>query len=89
MHILAWIIFGALAGWLASIIMGENDRLGWFGNIVVGIAGAFLGNWIWDLFRAPQDANQFDFGSLIVAIIGACILLFIVRVLTQNRRPRI
>lgn len=85
MVILAWIIFGALAGWIASKLMGEDDRLGWFGNIVVGIAGAFLGNWIWSFFRAPQDGNQFDIGSLIIAIIGACILLAIVRAFTRKR----
>lgn len=85
MHILAWIIFGALAGWLASILVGENDRLGWIGNIVIGIAGAFIGGWIAGFLGVPQDANQFDLGSLIIAILGACLLLFIARVLTRNR----
>lgn len=85
MGILAWIIFGALAGWLATIIMGENDRLGWFGNIVVGIAGAFIGGWAAGLLGIGEDHIDFDLGSLVLAIAGACGLLFLVRVFTRNR----
>ena len=43
MGILLWIIFGALAGWLASVIMDTNESQGWLGNIIIGIAGAFIG----------------------------------------------
>ena len=43
MDILIWIIFGALAGWIASIIMQKNKKMGAIANIVVGIVGAFIG----------------------------------------------
>lgn len=87
MGILAWIIFGALAGWLASIIMGENNRLGWFGNIVVGIAGAFIGSWAAGFLGIGEDNVDFDLGSLLLAIAGACALLFVVNVIAgRNRR---
>ncbi len=46
---LSWIIFGALAGWIASILTGNNSRMGCFSNIIVGIVGAFLGGWIYSL----------------------------------------
>ena len=41
--IISWIIFGALAGWVASMIAGTNREQGWLENIIVGIIGAFLG----------------------------------------------
>jgi uncharacterized membrane protein YeaQ/YmgE (transglycosylase-associated protein family) len=88
MGILAWIIFGALAGWIASILMGENNRLGWFGNIVVGIVGAFIGAWFSRLLGIGEGQIDFDLGSLLLAIAGACALLFAVNLLAQNR-PRV
>jgi len=77
MNILAWIVFGALAGWIASIIMGRNKQMGAIANIVVGIIGAFLGGWIMSFFGG-QGVTGFNFPSFIVALIGAVVLLFIV-----------
>jgi uncharacterized membrane protein YeaQ/YmgE (transglycosylase-associated protein family) len=42
MGIVSWLIFGALAGWVASLIFGNNERQGWIGNIIVGIVGALI-----------------------------------------------
>lgn len=77
-NIIAWIIFGALAGWIASIIMKTNHQQGAIGNIVVGIIGAFIGGFI---VRASTgtDVDGFNLGSLLVAILGAVILLAIVK----------
>ena len=47
--IISWIVFGALAGWVASMIAGDNARQGWLGNIIVGIIGAFIGGLIFSL----------------------------------------
>lgn len=77
MNILVWIIFGALAGWIASMVMGKNKQMGALANIVVGIIGAFLGSWIFDLFGA-QGVTGFDLQSIVVAIVGAVVLLFLV-----------
>lgn len=78
LDIILWIIFGALAGWIASIIMQTNEEQGGIGNIVVGIIGAFIGGF---LVRAltGQDVQGFNFISLLVAILGAVILLAIVK----------
>jgi uncharacterized membrane protein YeaQ/YmgE (transglycosylase-associated protein family) len=73
---IAWIIFGALAGWIASIITGKNRKMGAVANIVVGIIGAFIGGGLMNLFGI-QGISGFSFGSLIVAIIGAVILIFV------------
>ena len=78
MNFLAWIIFGALAGWIASIIMGRNRQMGALANIIVGIIGAFLGGWIMTNFFGAQGITGFNFPSMLVAILGAAVLLLIV-----------
>lgn len=82
--IILWILFGALAGWIASIIMRTNAEQGAVGNIVVGIAGAIIGGVLVKALTG-NDVSGFNLTSLIVAIIGAVILLAIVRAL---RGPR-
>jgi uncharacterized membrane protein YeaQ/YmgE (transglycosylase-associated protein family) len=77
MNWLVWIIFGALAGWIASIVMGKNKKMGAIANIVVGIVGAFIGGWIMSFFGA-QGVTGFNLPSLLVAIGGAVVLLFVV-----------
>lgn len=77
MNFILWIIFGALAGWIASIIMGKNKQMGAIANIVVGIIGAFIGGWIMQYFGA-QGVTGFNLPSLLVAIVGAVVLLFVV-----------
>jgi len=77
MNIILWIIFGALAGWIASIVMGKNKKMGAIANIVVGIVGAFIGGWIMSFFGA-QGVTGFNLPSLLVAIVGAVALLFVV-----------
>lgn len=84
MNFLAWIIFGALAGWIASIIMGKNKRMGAIANIVVGIIGAFIGGLIMNFFGA-QGVTGFNFPSFIVAVVGAIVLLFVVGLFTGRR----
>jgi len=73
---LAWLIIGALAGWLASIVM--STRLGLLLDIVVGIVGAFVGGFLFNLLGAP-GVTGFNIWSLLVALVGAVVLLGIVR----------
>lgn len=82
MGILLWIIFGALAGWIASLIMKSDAQQGAFLNIVVGIIGAVIGGWIMNFFGA-SGTTGFNLYSLIVAIIGACVLIAIVRAIRR------
>ncbi len=76
---LAWLIVGAVAGWLASLVM--HSRLGLLGDIVVGIIGAFIGGFLFNLIGAP-GATGFNVWSVIVAFIGAVVLLAIIRLFT-------
>lgn len=77
MGILAWIIMGAIAGWIASMITGNDAEQGALGNILVGIVGAFLGGFIVSLFGS-SGVTGFDLRSLLVAIVGAVVLLAVV-----------
>ena len=78
MNWLVWIIFGALAGWIASIIMGKNAQMGAIANIVVGILGAVIGGFLMTNVFGAQGVTGFNLPSLLVAIGGAVILLFLV-----------
>ncbi|HYE21959.1 MAG TPA: GlsB/YeaQ/YmgE family stress response membrane protein [Verrucomicrobiae bacterium] len=78
MNIILWIVFGAIVGWLASIIMRTDAEMGPGANVIVGILGALLGGWIVTLFGGPS-VSGFNLPSFLVAILGAVVLLAIVR----------
>lgn len=81
--IIGWLIIGLIAGWLASMIMGRGGY-GIVGDIIVGIVGAFIGGFLArTLFGAAPDA--FSIPGLIVAVLGAIILIAIVRAVSGNR----
>lgn len=80
-NIIAWIVFGALAGWIASMIVGNNKQQGAVGNIVVGVVGAIIGGAIVRLIGGSSGFTGFNVYSLLVAILGALVLLWLVRLL--------
>lgn len=81
--IVSWIILGALAGWIASIITGTNARVNGVMNIVVGIIGAFIGGLVLQLLGAGAPSG-FNLASLLTAILGAVILLSLVRAFRRD-----
>jgi uncharacterized membrane protein YeaQ/YmgE (transglycosylase-associated protein family) len=87
MGFILWLIVGGLLGWVASMIMGTNDKQGIFLNIVVGIVGAFLGGLLLAPLFGTGTINQYDFsiGSLLVSLVGAVILLAIVNFFRRRR----
>jgi uncharacterized membrane protein YeaQ/YmgE (transglycosylase-associated protein family) len=90
MNFIIWLIVGGLLGWVASMIMGTNDRQGVFLNIVVGIVGASLGGLILAPMFNTGTINQGDFsaGSLVVSLLGAIVLLAIVGFFRRGRRAK-
>jgi uncharacterized membrane protein YeaQ/YmgE (transglycosylase-associated protein family) len=86
MGIILWIIFGALAGWIASKTMGRDESMGALANIVVGIVGAGLGGWLSSLIFGGEGVTGFNIGSLLIAIAGACLLLLIFGGIRRSRR---
>ncbi|HET9920844.1 MAG TPA: GlsB/YeaQ/YmgE family stress response membrane protein [Ktedonobacteraceae bacterium] len=81
-NILAWIVVGLIAGFIASLIM-RGGGYGIIGDIIVGIVGAFIGGLIADLLF-PSATFGF-WGSIVVAIIGAIILIAILRAIAGSR----
>jgi uncharacterized membrane protein YeaQ/YmgE (transglycosylase-associated protein family) len=81
MGIILWIVFGALVGWVASLVMGSGGGLIW--DIIVGIVGAVIGGFVMSLL-GQGTVNGFNLYSFVVALIGAIILIAIVRAV---RRP--
>jgi uncharacterized membrane protein YeaQ/YmgE (transglycosylase-associated protein family) len=79
---LAWLIVGGVAGALASAAM--HSRLGIIGDIIVGIVGAFVGGFLFNIVGAPGTTG-FNLWSVFVAFIGAVVLLAIVRLLDRGR----
>jgi uncharacterized membrane protein YeaQ/YmgE (transglycosylase-associated protein family) len=78
MSIFIWIIFGALVGWLASALMGSGGGL--VMDVIVGIIGALLGGWLMS-FLGKSGVTGFNLYSFLVALLGAMILIAIVRAL--------
>lgn len=87
MSFILWVIIGGILGWVASMIMGTNDRQGIFLNVVVGIVGAFLGGLLLAPLFGTGTINQYDFslGSLLVSLVGAVILLAVVNFFRRRR----
>jgi uncharacterized membrane protein YeaQ/YmgE (transglycosylase-associated protein family) len=84
MGIILWIIFGALAGWLASLLVKTDDQQGGFANIVVGIVGAVIGGFIANLVGF-DGVTGFNVWSLLIAVGGAVVLLMIIGMFRGNR----
>ncbi len=76
MSILMWIVFGAITGWLASIVMGTSEGL--VLDIILGIVGASLGGWLMS-FLGKGGVSGFNVYSFLVAVLGAVVLIAIVK----------
>lgn len=87
MNIILWLIAGAVIGWVASRIMGTSSQQGLFLDIVVGVIGAVLAGWFLTPLFGVGTINQNDFSlpALLVSLLGAVILLAIVRLFRRGR----
>ena len=83
MGIIAWVILGALSGWIASIIMDKNASMGAIANIITGIVGAFIGGIVFN-FIGAQKVTGLNLHSILVSVVGACILLWIVGLINRK-----
>ena len=81
---IAWIVLGGLAGWLASKVVGTDEQQGLLLNIVVGVVGALLGGWLLGLFGVDVGGAGLIF-SFLTAVLGAVVLLFVVKLVTNRR----
>lgn len=91
MGILAWIIFGAIVGWAANVVVGgrARRRQGCLVSVLVGVVGAALGGLLYKVITGREKTFEFDFPSLGIAALGAVVLLVLLRVVqTLSERSR-
>lgn len=82
MGIILWIIFGALVGWISSLIMKTDAEQGAILNIVVGVLGAVVGGWLMSVL-GESGVSGFNLYSFLVAILGAVVFIAIVKALRR------
>ena len=81
-NIILWIILGGVAGWIASMIMDTDASMGAIANIIVGVVGALVGGFLISLFG--MSVETFSLPGLLVAIVGAVVLLFIIGAIQRS-----
>ncbi len=86
---MGWIIaliVGGIAGWLASLVMNRDHSMGVVANIIVGCVGSIIGNWIaGPLFGMSTSVQSFSLSGLLVAVLGAVVLLAIANLVQRGR----
>jgi uncharacterized membrane protein YeaQ/YmgE (transglycosylase-associated protein family) len=85
-NILVWIIVGAIAGWLASVVMGTRGSQSLLEDIIVGVVGGVIGGFVLDALDIGGAVTGLNIGSIVVAFIGAVILLLILRAVRGTAR---
>jgi uncharacterized membrane protein YeaQ/YmgE (transglycosylase-associated protein family) len=83
MSIIAWIVIGLLAGWLAGMVM--HGGYGLIGDLILGVLGAIIGGWVTGLIFGRDMVTGFNIETLVVAVIGAIVLIAISRLFTRSR----
>ncbi len=79
------LIVGGVAGWLASLVMNRDASMGIFWNIVVGCVGSVIGNLIANQFGIVGSVKEFSIVGLLVAVVGAVILLGVMNLIQRGR----
>ena len=86
MGIIAWIVLGAIAGFIANLIMGSREGL--IMMVVLGIVGAVVGGFIAGTVFHVADVTGLNLESLVVAVFGAIVVIFVVRTLMSRGTSR-
>jgi uncharacterized membrane protein YeaQ/YmgE (transglycosylase-associated protein family) len=87
MEWLSWIIVGAIAGWLAGLLVKGDEGLGVIGHILLGLVGALAGGYVVSLVTGndPMD-GVFDISTIVTAVVGAVVLVLLVDFFMRGRR---
>jgi uncharacterized membrane protein YeaQ/YmgE (transglycosylase-associated protein family) len=83
MGIISWIVLGAIAGFLANMVVGGREGL--IGTIILGIVGAVVGGYIATSIFHKGDVTGVNIESIVIAVLGAILVLFVWRAVTRNR----
>jgi uncharacterized membrane protein YeaQ/YmgE (transglycosylase-associated protein family) len=84
---ITWLIVGAIAGWLAGLLVKGDEGMGVIGHVVLGLVGALLGGWVVSLITKndPMD-GIFDISTIVTAVIGAVVLVVVGNMLMHRQR---
>ena len=85
MGIITWIVFGLIAGIIAKLLMPGRDPGGCIVTMLLGITGAFVGGFLYRLLTGREVFFRFDLGSLVVAVLGAIVILALYRLIAGRR----
>ncbi|GAS59153.1 GlsB/YeaQ/YmgE family stress response membrane protein [Salmonella enterica] len=84
MGIIAWIVFGLIAGVIAKLLMPGRDGGGFILTCILGIVGAVVGGWVATMFGIGGRISGFNLHSFLVAVVGAIVVLVIFRLLRRG-----
>ncbi len=79
MNIIAFLLLGVIAGWLASVVMRTNEQQGILGDMIMGVLGALIGGGIMDIIGGGNGVSGLNLYSLLIATLGAVLLIWIRR----------
>ncbi len=84
--VLAWVVMGALVGWIASKVMNTDAEQGGMANIIVGILGAFVGGFLMNLVdkSGVKTTDPISWRSFFVALLGAVVVLFVYKAVSKR-----
>ena len=86
MEWITWLIVGAIAGWLAGLLVKGDEGMGVIGHIVLGLVGALIGGWVVSQVTGndPMD-GVFDISTIVTAVVGAVVLVLLGSMLMRGR----
>ena len=86
MSIIAWIVVGLIAGWLAKMVVPGREPGGFLATTAIGVVGAIIGGWIWNMMFSASGATGINIGSIFVAFVGSVVLLLLYHAVTGRNR---
>lgn len=87
MSIIAWLVVGAIAGFIASRVVPGDERYGWLGGLIAGIVGAVVGGFLFGALTGEDYTTGINIPTLVAATVGAIIVVFLFQMVTSRRRP--
>ena len=85
MSLIAWIVVGAIAGFIASRVVPGDERYGWFGGLIAGIVGAVVGGWLFGALTGTDWTTGIDIPTIVAATVGAIIVVVLFNWFTGRR----
>lgn len=90
MSVIAWLVIGAIAGWIAGKIVPGDEGYGVLVTIIAGVIGAMVGGWLFALLTSNEDwLTGIDIPTLLAAVVGAVIVVFAWQMITGRRRSTV